>query len=297
MKVLNLLSQRSLHLIYLLPFLCHEVAANTEIISFSSSREPTAHIPLEVVGNWSTLRPTDNERRCSIEPAALHTPLHKVCERIDDGLPPFSCPHELWLVLDLDDAKWASYAKFTLRLSWPASTPADFEIALYTSHDVLARLSEHARIAHLTSPLPSPSTTTGDITTRTRYARIRAVHAGVPVPNSRSHPRSAFSSSPSPRGHARPAAAAARSTDAEDAPAQAQDPSAVEAGEEGVPLVVILEPAYWGVLPATLLPTVGVLVPVVLAAALVVHPWVMAYLEPFVRQATEDVKKTDARAK
>lgn len=201
--------------------------------------------------------------------------------------------------------RWVSLCVLTFfsssgysRTNTSPQTPADFEIALYTSHDVLARLSEHARIAHLTSPLPSPSTTTGDITTRTRYARIRAVHAGVPVPNSRSHPRSAFSSSPSPRGHARPAAAAAaRSTDAEDAPAQAQDPSAVEAGEEGVPLVVILEPAYWGVLPATLLPTVGVLVPVVLAAALVVHPWVMAYLEPFVRQATEDVKKTDARAK
>lgn len=52
MKVLNLLRQRSFHLIHLLPFLCHEVAANTEIINFSSSRELTVDLPLDVVGNW-----------------------------------------------------------------------------------------------------------------------------------------------------------------------------------------------------------------------------------------------------
>lgn len=138
MKVLDLLRQRSLYLIHILLFLCHEVAANTEIITFSSSREPTVDQFPDVVGNWcvsyysklgrgrahhvlarSTLCPTGNERRWSVEPAALHTPLHQVCERTD--APPFSCPYELWFFLDLDDVTWASYAVFTLRLSWAAS--------------------------------------------------------------------------------------------------------------------------------------------------------------------------------
>jgi hypothetical protein len=30
------------------------------------------------------------------------------------------CPHEFWLVLDLDQDGWKIYDKFTLRLSWPA---------------------------------------------------------------------------------------------------------------------------------------------------------------------------------
>jgi len=81
-----------------------------------------------------------------------------------------------------------------------------------------------------------------------------------------------------------------------------QDPWPVEAEKEtmieavpqktttngSIPFIVILEPTYMGVLPATLLPTVGFLVPVLLAAALVVLPWVTAYFEPFARQARVD---------
>jgi len=58
---------------------------------------------------------------------------------------------------------------------------------------------------------------------------------------------------------------------------------------------VILEPAYLGVLPATLVPTMGFLVPIVLAAVAFV-PWVTAYFEPFVRQAREDLKAGVMRA-
>lgn len=57
-----------------------------------------------------------------------------------------------------------------------------------------------------------------------------------------------------------------------------------------MPFVIILEPLYLGVLPATLLPTIGFLIPIVLAAVLLVVPWVIAYLDPFVRQAKEDLK-------
>jgi hypothetical protein len=44
---------------------------------------------------------------------------------------PPHCPHDLWIVLDLDDdgrhghngdmAAWKNYDRFTLRVSWPAS--------------------------------------------------------------------------------------------------------------------------------------------------------------------------------
>lgn len=61
-----------------------------------------------------------------------------------------------------------------------------------------------------------------------------------------------------------------------------------ERGNTSVPFIVILEPVYLGVLPAALLPTVGFLIPIVLAAALFV-PFVIAYFEPFVRQAREDM--------
>ena len=117
-------------------------------------------------------------------------------------------------------------------------------------------------------------------TTRSRYARIRAVHAGVPTPGSRSYSHShspALAPQPQPRVPAPHPGSAA--------PAN----GAVEREKGTVPFVVILEPTYLGVLPATLLPTVGFLVPIVLAAAWFV-PWVTAYFEPFVRQAREDLK-------
>jgi hypothetical protein len=73
----------------------------------------------------SELNRSDNERQWALRPAALHTPLNRVCESDDAAIapfePPVSCPHELWVILNLDDNKWASYSTFTLRLSWAAS--------------------------------------------------------------------------------------------------------------------------------------------------------------------------------
>ncbi|KAH0837857.1 hypothetical protein J3R83DRAFT_6084 [Lanmaoa asiatica] len=300
MKV-NWFSQLSLYVFYLLPFLCHEVAANTEIINFSSSGEQTVDLPLAVVGNWSKLYSSDNERRWTLEPAALHTPLHQVCERDDKTVPshhpPFSCPHELWLLLDLDDEKWASHSTFTLRLSWPASTPADFTIAIYTPQDLLARLSEPDLIE--TGPgresthgrsSPHTSSTAHTPTTRSRYARIRVVRAGVPIPSVRSQSSPPVSIPPLPRVPvpvpiliSRPGSDATPANLAVD-----------ERGKETAPFVVILEPLYLGVLPATLLPTVGFLIPVVFAAVLSV-PWVTAYFEPFIRQARKDLNTNKER--
>ncbi|KAI9569463.1 hypothetical protein HD554DRAFT_2091334 [Boletus coccyginus] len=276
MNVLNLFSQRSLLLFHILPFICHEVAANTEIINFSSTREFVVDLPLDAVGNWSKLHPTDNERQWSLEPAALHTPLRQVCEQINES--------------------WASYSSFTLRLSWPASVPADFAIALYSPQDLLARLSERELISngirerarpHVRAS-PHTSSTRHTPTTRSRYARIRAVDAGVPTPGSRPQSPPA---APAPA----PAPALAPVTPLPRVPVPHPGSDAPADADRVVPFVVILEPAYLGVLPATLVPTMGFLVPIVLAAVAFV-PWVTAYFEPFVRQAREDVKAGVMRA-
>ncbi|KAF8844149.1 hypothetical protein BDN67DRAFT_963247 [Paxillus ammoniavirescens] len=271
-------SQRAFQVYTLLPFLCHRVAANTEIINFLPSREHTVDLPSAVVGNWSNLHHFDNERQWALQPAALHTPLHQVCE-IDDKTAlserPFSCPHELWVILDLDDKKWESYTTFTLRLSWAASTPADFSIEIYPPEAVQDRLSKRHQISarpNSTHPHPRSSSHTSQQspTTRSKYARIRVVDTGVLTPGAR--PQVPRTSS--------------------DAPANL----AVEPEPDSVPFIVILEPLYLGVLPASLLPTVCFLIPILLVAAMSV-PFAIAYLDTFVRQVREDLTRKVALGK
>lgn len=158
--------------------------------------------------------------------------------------------------------------------------PVEFAIVLYSSQDILARLSERELISSSrperarthASGSSHTSSTQHTPTTRSRYARIRAVDAGVPT---RSHSPALAAQPRVPVPH--PGSAAPVNV-------------AAERGRGTVPFVVILEPVYLGVLPATLLPTVGFLIPIVLAAVLFV-PWVTAYLEPFAQQAREDLKK------
>lgn len=118
--------------------------------------------------------------------------------------------------------------------------PADFAIALYTQQDLLARLS----LAHPVSTDTRPHTHRS--ATRVRYARLRAVHAGVPTPG-------------------------------------------LLPSNATVPLMLVLEPAYLGVLPASLLPTVCVLLAVLCVALACVVPRVLAYVEPLARQASADL--------
>ncbi|KAF9235137.1 hypothetical protein BU15DRAFT_78307 [Melanogaster broomeanus] len=286
---------RSFQVIYaLIPFLCHEVAANTEIINFSPSQARTVDLPSAVVGNWSELNHSNNERQWALRPAALHTPLHQVCEEPDEdedededatAAPserrPFSCPHELWVFLDLDDEKWAAYSTFTLRLSWAASTPADFSIEIHTPEAVLARLSARHQIPAprpRSSAAPSRHHESSRPATRSRYARIRAVDAGVLAPRSGAQqgPRSNTSSS---------------SSSSDVTPPPPPPPASLVVEPAAVPFIVILEPLYWGVLPASLLPAVGFLLPILLVAAMSV-PWIIAYLDTYVQQAREDLTRT-----
>ncbi|KAH7924473.1 hypothetical protein BV22DRAFT_1066690 [Leucogyrophana mollusca] len=228
----------SISTLIFLMLLCRRVTANTEIINLVASEENKVVLPSVPVGNWPTLHYAHNELRWAIHPAPLDTNLSQLCE--SDAHPaspessPFLCPHELWVALDLDDQNWRAYSKFTLRLSWPASSPADFLIEIHTPESLSTRLST---------------------TTRQKYARIRVVDAGVLTPGP--HLKSP------------------------------------EFAVEPVPFILILEQLYLGILPASLLPTVCFLVPVLLAAAMTV-PYITRYLDGFVRQAREELGQSKA---
>lgn len=237
--------------------LCDGAAANTEIINFKSDLQHSVDLPQAVVGNWATLNSSHNERRWAVQPAPLGTPLHEVCETDmkSTSASPVACPHELWVTLNLDDANWRDYRAFTLRLSWAASTPADFLIELYSPETVSTLLSNQQQ-RQITLPEGAPSFREGPPPiTRTKYARIRVVDAGVPTPQ-----------------------------------IQLDRPKPRSSGQVVVPIhfILILEQLYWGFLPASQLPTICFLIPVLLAAAMAV-PRLLAYLDPLVLQAREDL--------
>ena len=71
-------------------------------------------------GLRSELRPHDSEKLVEVQPAPVDTPLQDVCDPVTASSLG-KCPHELWLLLGLDDPAWSSYSKFTLRVSSPAS--------------------------------------------------------------------------------------------------------------------------------------------------------------------------------
>lgn len=246
-----------LHPFIILPlivlFICKEVIANTEIINFLAAEERYVDFSSTTVDSWPILNYKNNQGHWNVDPAVLDTPLQQVCESETgtDSAHPFSCLHELWVALDLDDEKWMSYSKFTLRLSWPASSPADFLLEIYSPQAISTRLS---RLPHQSAIDDASITTphlsrTGLSTTRFKYARIRVVDTGVrtPTPNL-------------PVSAARP-----------------------------IPFVLVLEQLYFGVLPASLLPTVCFLIPVLSSAALAT-PWILGNLDHFIKQARQELR-------
>ena len=129
------------------------VSANTEIINFAATSAEYSNLPFTdswCVSNFSQaesiiinssklvkrhiLDPENPTLRWDIisaapqkEEEALSHFESTICQDleewdpvrnvvVDDGV----CPHEFWLILDLDREGWREYEKFTLRLSWPA---------------------------------------------------------------------------------------------------------------------------------------------------------------------------------
>ncbi|KII94249.1 hypothetical protein PLICRDRAFT_50230 [Plicaturopsis crispa FD-325 SS-3] len=228
-----------------------QALANTEIINFATVGDADQMEVRAYSSEWLKLSRHKNEGIWSIRPAPLETPWEAVCEpssRTVDEVAP--CPHELWVVLDLDHEDWKSYSKFTLRVSWPASSPADFSLQVYSPEELWNRLngssvktaSQHGENAAL-----------GSSPTRRKYARIRAVDIGVLTP----------SSTPSP-----------------------------PVGR--VPFIILLEPLYLGILPASVLPTLLFLVPLALLAGLGV-PWIYAYLERVADRAISEMERDRVR--
>ena len=69
------------------------------------------------------------EQLFSVLPAPLGAALEDLCEPKEKETRSFKgCPHELWLELNTNDTTWASYSKFTLRISWPASVGIRYSV-------------------------------------------------------------------------------------------------------------------------------------------------------------------------
>ncbi|KAI5118261.1 hypothetical protein M0805_008195 [Coniferiporia weirii] len=243
-------------------------SANTEIRNFHASASvfPLPHVGVsEVTAAWPVLNASTSAstRAFAVVPAPLGTLLRDVCGpmRVADAE---GSPHELWVRLDLDDAPWARFEHFTLRVSWPAFYPTEFDIALYTPTALLSHLQALLNtISSDPDPDLEPKLKSSSMT-RVQYARIRLVDTGVrpPLP-----PLSSPSSTKPPRAHA-------------DA-----DP---------VPFTLTLEPLLLGVLPSSLLPTLLLLVPALAAAALALPPTLRA-LEGVVVQARKELGYPDLK--
>jgi len=221
------------------------VLANTDIINFEAVE--SHHLALSWPDFWTVLNAEDPEWVLEVQPAPLYTPLTNVCEGPDwgDDLSGWDqCPHETWLILDLDSSGWESFSKFTLRISWPASSPTDFSIQTFTSESLLV----HGK----TAPGATFSTL---LSTKGRqmFTRIRLVDTGV------------------------------------------RPPSAEVPDTEPVKFMVILEPLYFGVLPASVAPILAFLVPLVAFASFVVVPFVNRHLSKIAEEARVALAVSDQK--
>ena len=94
-----------------------EVGGGVEKISRGGGVDLEAPEHSRVISQWPIFTANASELSFKVTPAPLDTALQSICEE-----PPVtnSCAHQLWITLDLDDPRWRSFSKFTLRLSWPA---------------------------------------------------------------------------------------------------------------------------------------------------------------------------------
>ncbi|KAI0066652.1 hypothetical protein BV25DRAFT_1820692 [Artomyces pyxidatus] len=232
---------------------CIFAVANTEIVNFEVSFNEDLFFPH--TSNWTVFKPGAHEQPWTLLPAPLHTLLDAVCEKDVATERVLNCSHELWLVLDLDDANWRTYSKFTLRISWPASSPVDFSIRLYTPSDYQTYLT--GQPSRRTDPSHSSASSVPQ--TRRRYVRVRAVDTGVRTP---SHASDNTSSSTA----------------------------------DQVSFIVIAEPLYFGVFPASVSPVLVWLAVIVGVASMIV-PTVNRYLGRIAAMAQTEMEGTKEREK
>ncbi|KAL1705458.1 hypothetical protein EV121DRAFT_203464 [Schizophyllum commune] len=129
--------------LFMLSFL-HCVLANTEIVNFSFKETHNATIPM-TKPLW--LDPSVSERVLSIVPLRTSENMNTLDDlSVGDS--------ELWVELRAESEPWSAYDHFTVRISSPASAPADFYLAIF-----------------------DPAS--AEAPRRTKLARVRARHIGV----------------------------------------------------------------------------------------------------------------------
>ncbi|KAJ6541915.1 hypothetical protein B0H19DRAFT_1175173 [Mycena capillaripes] len=205
------------------------VLANTEIANFAAAERTDA--PVLRGQTWPVLRP-HTSTHWTLARAPLGTPLASVCAIPNanstlgqDNTP---CPYELWLALDLPEDAENVYERWTLRLSWPASTPTQFTLDILDPRAAAALFLVPPQI--------------GAPTTRRKYARVRAVDEGVRTPGGGWRPSLA--------GIVRALNTTLRGGgEVENAEVEKE-----EEEEEKVEFILTLEPLLLGVLPASLRP-------------------------------------------
>ncbi|KAK7695223.1 hypothetical protein QCA50_002413 [Cerrena zonata] len=155
------------------------VAANTEIVNIVAQTNTGVNLNSPYEERWPKFTPDKAEQLLHILPAPYGSDLRSVCE--DSKLP---CLSETWVALDLDSTSWRSFSKFTLRLSWPASSPADFRIDTYSPNDTMTHLTSKEHRFPLATAEAAPEQVEQPHMTRRLYARIRAVSTGLRRPSS-----------------------------------------------------------------------------------------------------------------
>ena len=201
-------------------------------------------------------------------------PSDPLCDNDEDSMnllhgssnPP-RCPHDLWVVLDLDGGErhgsngaWKNYDRFTLRVSWPASvSPTNhYVLTEYLDEEkypVQVSLKLHRPIVSSATAPSSSAHTDAMAPRRLHLARIRLEEEGIPVPGTRQS----------------------------------------DHREKGVPLVVLLEPLVLGVLPASVLPTVVTLLVLLGVVGCGVLPYVLSMLGEVVERARMELALLEER--
>ncbi|KAJ1310704.1 hypothetical protein OPQ81_009229 [Rhizoctonia solani] len=168
---MRLLLDSLLYIVFFTPL--GVVYGNTEILNFESTLSldvPGLNVSRHSIDSRSTTR------LFSLELAPHQASWSDMCDTVNN------CPYEVFIKLDLEkshDGRFfagAEKPKYSLRVSFPPSPPAQFKVEVLTpiqAYEILAKRAGSIPAAQIIQDPPQ---------TRTMYARVRARYAGVAVP-------------------------------------------------------------------------------------------------------------------
>ncbi|KAF9516586.1 hypothetical protein BS47DRAFT_1483921 [Hydnum rufescens UP504] len=146
---------------------------DTEIVNFISYLDSSTWLPSWPISQLDLEVGTQFSIQCA--PVSDGRVVWDVCEDIPFG----KCPYESWFIIPVDSVGYK-----TLRVSWPASYPAEFSIRLFTPSTLMALIEpshprEHPEPPHHSQtqdPMTDPSPPSW------YYVRILAKSRGVRTP-------------------------------------------------------------------------------------------------------------------